>query len=388
MAIQSLFTTQTPPTGNRDLTDSNPIITAGTFKFATAGYVVGHRFWAPNTISAATFIGLLWRVTASDDGGSPAGVLLGQKTYTSVTGGGWNSVLYDTPIAVNTTNFYRSATYSSVGYYVAQTSMFDAGAINNGDVEAIMSGLDRPGIGIVRNGNYTYTTAGVEDAYPGTSFAGSCYFVDVLFDTSPGGLTATASAPLTIVLTANGVASGSRTASSSLAAAITASGRTGVSRSSSLASTAAITASGSTVVSRSASLAASVAITATAETGGGRSASLATSATLGAQGVVGRNAGATVPLAASVAAQGVVGTRAGADLALSPLLVATGSLGVARSASLALGAAITAAGALDFTPPPQPPTDLRLRSKFAVALASPHNVGLDTDYEVTLAWTP
>lgn len=173
--MPSLFTTETPADPN--LSDGAPgLVTGTTMVFLAAGSVTHIRYYAPTT-ATGTWIGAIYEVDATDDpDGNGAGTLLGQATFSSMTGGAWNTVALSPAVSVNTSNAYRVVVHSSEGRYVLTASFWTAN-LTNGNIRGIQGGSDPVGIGTLRNGNYI--TSG-SLAYPNHTNNQSNYFIDVV----------------------------------------------------------------------------------------------------------------------------------------------------------------------------------------------------------------
>lgn len=177
----TLFTTQTPTSVNNS--DGTPGITFGTtVRFTQDGQVTGVRWYTTTTVGG-TYIGALYEVTAADDP-TPAGTLHEQETLVgSPTGGGWQSITFDSPVPVTAGVLYRAAVYSSAGRYVYSADVHNSDIVN-GDLVADAAGDDPVGLGTLRQATFTI---GAGLAYPATG-AGSngSYFADVEFTTASG----------------------------------------------------------------------------------------------------------------------------------------------------------------------------------------------------------
>jgi len=174
--MASLFTSQTPSV--TDASDGTPGITSGTtVQFAVAGTVTHIRFYATATVSG-TYTGALWRVTAADTP-SPAGTLLASKVMGAApTGGTWNTIALDTPIAVTPGVLYRTGVHNSAGRYVATNNLF-ASSLTNGDITADANGSDPVALGTLRQGVFAIDAA---LTYPSTAGSSASYFADVVFE--------------------------------------------------------------------------------------------------------------------------------------------------------------------------------------------------------------
>lgn len=182
--MANLFTSQTPVV--TDASDGTPGITTGTtMVFAESGNVTGVRFYATATVSGTYTVGL-WSVDSSDPG---TGTLLASKTMSSApTGGTWNTVTFDSPVAVTaTTVAYRVGVFSGAGRYVATVAFADfaggSGGLTNGDIFAPPNNDNPVGAITIKQGVFTIDAA---FAYPTGGTGGTCYFVDVEFSIPSG----------------------------------------------------------------------------------------------------------------------------------------------------------------------------------------------------------
>lgn len=180
MAIVSLHTTQTP-TGT-DNTDGTPGITTGTtFYVDSAGYVYGIRFYSTVSI-AGNYTAALYTVDNTDNGvGAGTGTLLASKTTSGVVASGtWNTILFDTPVAISAGGvYYRAALFNDTGRYVNTAHVYDTGGIDNGIIHApATSTAYGTGGGTVSQATFTINAS---LAYPTSAFNANDYFTDVLF---------------------------------------------------------------------------------------------------------------------------------------------------------------------------------------------------------------
>ncbi|MFC3504812.1 DUF4082 domain-containing protein [Micromonospora krabiensis] len=180
---ESLFTSQTPAV--TDASDGTPgISTATTVRFTAAGTVSAIRFRSTTTVGG-TYTGELWRVDANDN--SPAGTKLASAVLGGTpSGGAWVEIPI-TPVSVVTNTLYRAVVHNNQGRYVATLNLFDS-ALTNGNITADAHTSNPVGLGVLNQGTFAISaTANVYPANEGSG--GTCYFVDVVFDTGGGGST-------------------------------------------------------------------------------------------------------------------------------------------------------------------------------------------------------
>jgi hypothetical protein len=178
MTIERLFTGQTPAI--LDLDEAVAVMLATGHMFNVPGNVIGVEFYTPTTLSASYTV-QLWRVDDQDD--TPAGTLLGSGSISSgLVSNTWTDVMFGTPVAVEPGIAYRSSYHSSNGRLTATTDFFASSGLENGNIEAWVSGADPVLLGTLRNGSYRDTPT---VAYPFDSFNETCYFVGPIFDNDP-----------------------------------------------------------------------------------------------------------------------------------------------------------------------------------------------------------
>lgn len=169
-----LWSTQTPAAP--DVNESQNTTVATAFTLTEAGSCVGGEFYGPVTVSG-TFAVELWQVTADD---SPAdtgtGTLLASATAGTVTASAWNTVMFSSPVALDTTHTYRLALATSAGRYAATGAFFASAPLINGNIVAPKD-QGTTGIGTVANG--TYLDASIT-GYPLHTFNSTAYLVGPL----------------------------------------------------------------------------------------------------------------------------------------------------------------------------------------------------------------
>jgi Domain of unknown function (DUF4082)/Domain of unknown function (DUF1929)/Fibronectin type III domain/Glyoxal oxidase N-terminus len=137
------------------------------FTSDTAGTVTGIRFYKAST-NTGTHIGSLW--TAS-------GQLLASATFTNETASGWQTVTFANPVSISAGTTYVASYFDPNGHESA-TPQGAASQVNNPPLHALANG-----------GVWSY---GSSNTFPTSTYNGNNYWVDVLFNPSTGGGTATA----------------------------------------------------------------------------------------------------------------------------------------------------------------------------------------------------
>jgi hypothetical protein len=146
-----------------DVGDTEPVELGVKFRATSPGEVTGIRFFkaAANT---GTHVGSLWT-----SGGAP----LAQATFTDETATGWQAVLFDEPVAIESGTTYVASYYSPTGSFSATNAAFSGGGISNPPLLALDDGLSGG------NGVYVYAPSSTFPSQP--AFEARNYHVDVLF---------------------------------------------------------------------------------------------------------------------------------------------------------------------------------------------------------------
>jgi hypothetical protein len=160
----SVFTTQTPS----GLTENDKIsgIELGMrFRSAIAGSVEGVKFYKTPGNTGIHTVQLY----------SFEGTLLASAVFTNETDSGWQTVLFDSVVAINANTTYITAYFSSLGNYISTANGFNT-AISNPPLTGLADGAD----GL--NGLYRYSNS---PSFPSVGFQANNYWVDVLVSVHP-----------------------------------------------------------------------------------------------------------------------------------------------------------------------------------------------------------
>ena len=158
-AVYSLFSTSSVP-AIVTVNDPNPVELGVKFSAASAGNIIGMRFYkGPQNTGAHT--AHLWSSTGS---------LLASATFANETASGWQTVTFASPVAIAANTTYV-ASYHSNGFYSADGNFF-ATAYTNGPLTAPASASSGG------NGVYAY---GSSVSFPTNTFNATNYWVDVMF---------------------------------------------------------------------------------------------------------------------------------------------------------------------------------------------------------------
>ncbi len=135
------------------------------FRSDINGFIKGIRFFK-GPANIGTHVGTLW---------SAIGTPLAQATFQNETSGGWQQVLFTTPVAVTAGTTYVASYHAPSGGYSATASQFQIAGIDNSVLHAL-STIEGDG-----NGVFAYAPA---TSFPNSSWNGTNYWVDVVFDTN------------------------------------------------------------------------------------------------------------------------------------------------------------------------------------------------------------
>jgi methionine-rich copper-binding protein CopC len=146
--------------------DPTPAELGVKFQSSVTGWVAGVRFYK-GAGNDGTHTGSLW--TAS-------GTLLATGTFTDETSSGWQSMLFANPVQISPDTTYVVSYYDPDGDYAFDGDLFDW-QLNTPPLTALKSDYIDAG-----GGNGVYNAGG--PGFPTSSYNGSSYAVDVIFDTT------------------------------------------------------------------------------------------------------------------------------------------------------------------------------------------------------------
>jgi methionine-rich copper-binding protein CopC len=157
----SIFGSTVPP--GSPAADSTPLELGVRFRPTANGFITGVRFYkgAGNT---GTHTGSLWSAT---------GTRLATATFAGESATGWQSVQFQTPVAVTAGTTYVASYFAPAGNYHGTSNAFLTAGVNSPPLTALRDGADGPN-GVYREGG---------SGFPSSTFSSTNYWVDVLFDT-------------------------------------------------------------------------------------------------------------------------------------------------------------------------------------------------------------
>jgi uncharacterized protein DUF4082/Big-like domain-containing protein/purple acid phosphatase-like protein len=149
--------------GTAATTDASAVEVGVRFRPLRSGYVKGVRFFkgAGNT---GTHVGTLW---------SNAGTQLARATFSGESAGGWQQVLFGTPVAVSAGTTYVASYYAPAGHYAFDDGYFATENTMRGVLAALADGVGGA------DGVYRYGAG-----FPTATYHSGNYWVDVVYDST------------------------------------------------------------------------------------------------------------------------------------------------------------------------------------------------------------
>jgi hypothetical protein len=136
------------------------------FQSNVPGWVAGVRFYK-GAGNNGTHTGSLW---------TSSGTLLATGTFTNETASGWQSMRFTNPVQISANTTYVVAYWDPTGHYADDTDLFDW-PLKTPPLTALQANYLTTG-----GGNGVFAVGG--QTFPTSTFNGSSYAVDVVFDTT------------------------------------------------------------------------------------------------------------------------------------------------------------------------------------------------------------
>jgi hypothetical protein len=150
------------PTPTQLNNNDGPGIEVGVkFRSSVTGFINGIRYYVGSSAINTSHTGKIWN--------TGTGVMIGSATFTPGAGG-WQQVLFSSPVSIAANTTYIASCFSSSGYYNETDNSF-ASAVTNGPLTISQDGGPDGANGIYKMG------AGM----PNTPYISTNYFVDVVF---------------------------------------------------------------------------------------------------------------------------------------------------------------------------------------------------------------
>ena len=163
-SAMSLWSPATVP-ATASVADTASVNLGVKFRSTVAGYVSGIRFYK-GSANTGTHVGSLW---------SANGTLLARATFGNETAAGWQEVKFASPVAIAANTVYVASYLAPRGGYAFNGGYFTAAGHSNAPLYALRDGESGG------NGLYAYAAG---SAFPGSSYQGGNYWVDVVFSTT------------------------------------------------------------------------------------------------------------------------------------------------------------------------------------------------------------
>jgi len=151
------------PLGTTRTGNSSATVLGVKFRTDVDGYITGIRFYK-GSLNTGTHTGRLWTISGTN---------LGSVTFTGETASGWQQADFATPIPVTANTTYIASYYAPNGRYTISRPYFTSAGVDNPPLHALQSGVD----GL--NGVYCTSSS---SCFPNSSYLGSNYWVDVVFE--------------------------------------------------------------------------------------------------------------------------------------------------------------------------------------------------------------
>ena len=152
--------------------DSTPTELGVKFQSSISGWVAGVRFYK-GTGNNGTHTGSLW---------SSTGTQLATGTFTNETASGWQTLMFGNPVQISANTTYVVSYYAPDGHYALDFEHLYPALTGSPDLPPLYS----PPLSALRAGvnvaNGVHNSGG--PGFPTSTFQGSAYAVDVIFDTT------------------------------------------------------------------------------------------------------------------------------------------------------------------------------------------------------------
>ena len=143
--------------------DSRAVELGVKFRASESGRITGISFYKGGAANGGTHLGRLWTST---------GTKLAEATFVNESATGWQQVNFAQPVQVAAGTTYVASYYAPLGRYSVNNNYFTT-ATTRGPLTALATGTDGP------NALYRYGSGG---GFPTSSYQGSNYWVDVVFE--------------------------------------------------------------------------------------------------------------------------------------------------------------------------------------------------------------
>ncbi|NML19029.1 DUF4082 domain-containing protein, partial [Azohydromonas caseinilytica] len=137
------------------------------FRTDKGGHITGIRFYKGSG-NTGTHVGALW---TSD------GTLLATAEFINETATGWQQANFTTPVPITANTVYVASYRAPNGRYAGDSGYFVNSGVDTGPIHLLKDGES--------GGNGVYAYGGTTVQFPNSSYRGSNYWVDIVFQPSP-----------------------------------------------------------------------------------------------------------------------------------------------------------------------------------------------------------
>ncbi|BAY94727.1 MULTISPECIES: DUF4082 domain-containing protein [unclassified Tolypothrix] len=147
--------------------DTNAVNLGVKFRADVNGYIKAIRFYKGNS-NTANYTVNLW------DNSSQTSI--GTASVSNVSGTGWQTVNFTTPVAITANTVYVASYLTTIGRYSVNQNYFANAGVDTAPLHALQNGVNGG------NGVYRYSST---VGFPNSTYQSSNYWVDVVFSTTP-----------------------------------------------------------------------------------------------------------------------------------------------------------------------------------------------------------
>jgi len=160
-----------------DALDGKPVEVGVQFSSDVDGMVTGVRIYR-NAVDTGTHMGRIWR----------DGRMLASATFSDETAEGWQTVLFDEPVAIKRGVVYVASCHTDTGNYAYTHDFFEGRGVDSGPLHALANSVASGGNGVYSSsGRFSGNEIGHPHIAPDETYRATNYWVDVIFVPLSGG---------------------------------------------------------------------------------------------------------------------------------------------------------------------------------------------------------
>lgn len=163
----TLWNNSATPTVLQD-SDTGAVNLGVKFRSDENGYIKAIRFYKGNS-NTANYTVNLWNSNGTQVTG-------GSSTVNNLSGTGWQTVNFTTPVPITANTVYVASYFTSIGRYSLNLNYFANSGVDTPPLHALQNGVNGG------NGVYLYSS---NPGFPNSTWNSSNYWVDVVFSTTP-----------------------------------------------------------------------------------------------------------------------------------------------------------------------------------------------------------